>query len=137
LRALFEACARGGVTGARDAALLAVCYGAGLRRAEAVALELADFDPASGTLTVRHGKGHKARTVYATNGGRRAILAWLEVRGSAPGSLLLAVNKGGKLTGRGITPHAVLKACARLARRAGVPGFSPHDLRRAFVSDLL
>ncbi len=137
MRALFESCARSGVAGARDAALLAVCYGAGLRRAEAVALELSDFDPGTGALTVRHGKGDKARTVYATNGGRRAILAWLEVRGKAPGPLLLAVCKGGKLTDRGLTPHAVLKACARLARRAGVASFSPHDLRRSFISDLI
>jgi integrase len=137
LRALFEVCARGGVIGARDAALLAVCYGAGLRRAEAVALDLADFDLASGELIVRHGKGDKARKVYLTNGGLRAILAWLELRGPTPGPLLLAIGKGGKVTGRGLTPHAVLKACARLARRAGVTAFSPHDLRRSFISDLI
>ena len=137
LRGLFESCARSGVIGARDAALLAVCYGAGLRRAEAVGLELADFDGATGTLTVRHGKGDKARQVYATNGGKRALLAWLEVRGTEPGPFLLAVAKGGRVVGRGLTPAAVAKALSRLARRAGVARFSPHDLRRSFVSDLL
>ncbi len=137
LRALFEACAAGGAVGARDAALLAVCYGAGLRRAEAAALGLEDFDPATGTLTVRRGKGDRARTVYATNGGRRALVAWLERRGAEPGPLLLAVAKGGRVIPHGLTPHAILKAFARLARRAGVSRFSPHDLRRSFVSDLL
>lgn len=137
LRALFEACARAGAGGARDAALLAVLYGAGLRRAEAAALALEDFDPETGTLTVRHGKGDKARQVYATNGGQRAILTWLEARGREPGALFLAVTKGGRALPRPLTPHAILKACARVAKRAGVARFSPHDLRRSFVSDLL
>jgi len=137
LRALFEACAPAGVAGARDAALVAILYGAGLRRAEAVALDLEDFDPATGALHVRHGKGDKARQVYATNGGRRAVLAWLEHRGPDPGALLLAVGKGGRIVPRRLTAHATLKALARLARRAGVARFSPHDLRRSYVSDLL
>ena len=137
IRALFESCPAAGVAGARDAALLATCYGMGLRRAEAAELALEDFDPATGTLTVRHGKGDKARLVYATNGGARAIGGWLAVRGSTPGPLFLALGKGGKVLPRGVTGHALLKAFARLARRAGVGRFSPHDLRRTFVSDML
>jgi integrase len=137
LRALFQACSKNGVLGARDAALLSICYGAGLRRAEAVALDLEDFDAETGTLLVRHGKGDKARTVYATHGGRLAILAWLARRGIETGPLLLAVAKGGKLVPRRLSPQAVFKALAALAGRAGVAAFGPHDLRRSFISDLL
>lgn len=37
--------------------------GGGLRRAEAAALTWADYDAEGGTVTVRHGKGNKARVV--------------------------------------------------------------------------
>jgi integrase len=140
LVALFGACeARGGAGGARDAAILSVAYGAGLRRAELVGLDRGDYDRAGGTLTVRDGKGAKARQVYATNGGRLALEAWLEARGDAPGPLFVGVAKGGRIDptlGR-LTPQTVLDALARRAKDAGVADFSPHDLRRTFIGDLL
>src|SRR5439155_10689840 len=139
LLALVAACkADPSPAGARDAALLAVLYSAGLRRAEAVALALADLDPATGVLTVRHGKGNKARTVPVRNGAQAALAAWLEARGPEPGPLFLPVRKGGKLEPRAMTPDAVPKALARRARAAGTGArFSPHDLRRTFAGDML
>jgi hypothetical protein len=53
LRALFTACDPKTAGGARNAALLGLLYGGGLRRAEVVALDLADFDGDSGAITVK------------------------------------------------------------------------------------
>ncbi|MBR8836972.1 MAG: hypothetical protein DSM106950_23950 [Stigonema ocellatum SAG 48.90 = DSM 106950] len=47
--------------GARDAALIAILRGAGLRRAETVNLDLRDFTASSGGLEVRCGKLGKDR----------------------------------------------------------------------------
>jgi integrase len=123
--------------GARDAALLALLYGGGLRRSEAVAAELADYDPETGALTVRHGKGDKARVAYLTNGAQTALADWLAVRGEAPGALLCPVNKRGVVAVRRMDDGAVRKIVLRLAGEAAVRPFSPHDLRRTFISDLL
>lgn len=138
LRALFAAIA-GDPTpiGRRDAALLAVLYGLGLRRAEAVALDLADYNRETGELRVLHGKGNKQRTGYATNGSRVALEAWLAVRGEEPGALFLPINKSGKISNRRMNDQSVFDILAKRAAAAGMKDVSPHDFRRTFISDLL
>jgi site-specific recombinase XerD len=136
LRVLFESCTGGPAGAARNAALLGLLYGCGLRRAEVVGLDLPDCDAATGALRVL-GKGNKQRVVFAPVGTRYAVAAWLVVRGTEPGPLLLPVTKGGALALRRMTPGAVAQVVDRLAARAKVAAFSPHDLRRTFVGDLL
>lgn len=147
LRALFADCAADETpSGARDAALFAVLYGAGLRRAEAVMLNANDYDAETGALRV--GKGRKARTAYATGGARAAIEAWLRMRASSlhqphaantddGNSLFYPINKGGRLVARRMTAQAVLNIVRKRGLSSGVKSFSPHDLRRSFISDLL
>jgi integrase/recombinase XerD len=142
LRVLFEAC---GTTaaGKRDAALLALLFGCGLRRAEAVSLDRPDYDRRTGALTVKRGKGRKARIVYAPAGARAALKAWLLERGRRPrpgvktGPLLTRVTKGGAVTLQRITSQAAYLRVQGLAKRARLGSVSPHDLRRSFVSSLL
>lgn len=136
LRALFEACDGTKPGGARNAALLAVLYGGGLRRSEIVALGISDFDTTTGVLKVK-GKGNKERTSYVTNGARHALDAWLELRGDAPGPLFVSVSKGGTIIMRRLTDQSVLDIGRRLARHAEIARFSPHDLRRTFIGDML
>ena len=134
IRRLFETCDDSPV-GSRDAAMLALLYGCGLRRSEAVAIELDAYD--AGAVTIRHGKGRKERIVYAPVGGKEAIDDWIERRGFWPGALICPVKKGGHIQQRAMTAQAVLLRLRFLARRARVPDFSPHDLRRSFVGELL
>jgi len=136
LRVLFESCTGGPAGAARNAALLGVLYGGGLRRAEVVGLDLADYDAGTGALRVL-GKGNKQRVVFAPVGTRHALAAWVSVRGPEPGPLLLPVTKGGVAVVRRMTPGAIAQVVDRLAARAKVAAFSPHDLRRTFVGDLL
>ncbi len=139
LRAMFEPCARdSSAAGRRDAALLAVLYGAGLRRAEVVALDLADYDRETGALTIRAGKGNKERIAYVTGGAWQALDDWVVTRGGCDGPLFVPVRKGGLLRlGRRLADQSVYGALRKRAKQAGLDRFSPHDLRRTFVSDLL
>jgi site-specific recombinase XerD len=137
IRALMTTCEEdSSPAGARDAALIALLYGTGLRRAEVVNLDLADYEPATGRLVVR-GKGGKERTVWVTGGVATALADWLKVRGDPPGPLFWPIAKGGKLKNRRMTSQAVYKMLHKRADEASVEEFSPHDLRRTFVSDLL
>jgi site-specific recombinase XerD len=136
LRSLFDTCRGGTPVDGRDAALMAVLYAAGLRRSETVALDVADYEPDSGALTVT-GKGNKARVAYIDNGAADAVSAWLDVRGDEPGPLFCPVSQVGVITIRRMTDQAVYNALRSRAKRANVSAFSPHDLRRSCVSDLL
>ncbi len=78
VQALFHVCAQDeSVKGSRDAALIAVLYGAGLRRSEVVAVDLADWNEQDNCLIVRSGKGDKDRTNYLDDGATAALLDWL------------------------------------------------------------
>ena len=140
LAALFENCADGKPGGARDACLLALLFGAGLRRAEASAVQVADVvdEGAEGLAVKVVGKGNRQRAVYVTNGGAAAVRAWLDVRGSEPGPLLCRVTQAGTISpSEGLTPAAVRLRVTHRCRKAGVQPASPHDLRRTFVSQML
>lgn len=142
LRALFAVCADDPTpAGRRDAALLAVLYGGGLRRAEAVGLALGDYTPETGALLVRVGKGRRARTVFLAPSGQAAVAAWLAVRlpvSSTPTSpLFVPITRGGRLVLRWPTSQLVFTAAVKRAGEAGIAAFSPHDCRRTFVGDLL
>ena len=124
--------------GSRDAALIAVLYSAGLRRSEVVNLDHADYNAESGALTVRAGKGGKDRITYTSTGGIAALGDWLTIRSDQAGPLFVPVNKGGRvLLGQRMTAQAVFNLLAKRGQSAGVAHFSPHDMRRSMVSDLL
>lgn len=58
------------------------------------------------------------------------------VRGAAPGPLFYGVVKGGALAPRRLAGQAMAVICASRALEAEVPPFTPHDLRRSFISGL-
>ena len=149
LRALFARLAANPHPSARrDAALLAVLAMGAVRRSELVQLDLADWDPGSGSLLVRRGKGGKRRKVWLHSGGADALAAWLDVRGAAPGPLFVPVLRSGRIPfaeqkdpfDPGVyrmSAHAVWARTRRLAADGGVAAFAPHDLRRKVATDLL
>ena len=132
VRRLFGAAPGTDPIGARDAAMLVLLYGAGLQRSEAVALQLADYDQVSGAITVRHDE----RQVYATNGGKKAIDAWIASRGDWPGALLCPVAKGGRIQPRAMTAQAVMVRVRTIAEQAGVDLVTPNDLRLTYLTEL-
>ena len=146
LEKLCRTCDDGTNAGARDAAIVALMAGMGLRRAEAAAADVADYDAREGTLRVR-GKGNRARLAYPAPGTRAALDAWLTVRGQAPGPLLAPVLKAGTVRRGGITGQTLAARVRLRARRAGIlhpraadkskRRCSPHDLRRTFITRAL
>lgn len=165
--ALMEACqADPTPAGTRDAAIIGIMYAAGLRRDEMVSLNLSDYDPDAGRLVLT-GKRNKQRTAYITNGAADALNDWIALRGPQPGALFVEVSKSGKVLveresmivkpfrkiggvevpnkkagmtiyrGGAMTPQAIYNMLAKRIEEAGVKPFSPHDLRRSFISHLL
>jgi len=138
--ALFQACADDlTARGRRDAAMLAILYGSGIRRADVCRLQLADYEPDTGALNIRRGKGDKSRVVWiGTTAARRLVAQWIDVRGLAPGPLLCGTAKGGrlKLPRRALTGEGVRGAMQERAREAGIPRASPHSFRRTGITML-
>ncbi|MGR7994347.1 tyrosine recombinase XerC [Xanthobacter sp. ZOL 2024] len=138
-RALADPATRAGETRepwvlARDAAVIALLYGAGLRISEALGLTAGMVPPGSDQLTVT-GKGNKTRMVPLI---RPVALAIAEYRSLCPYDLasdkpLFRGTKGGPLS-----PRIVQLAVARMRGALGLPDTAtPHALRHSFATHLL
>jgi integrase/recombinase XerC len=118
---------------ARDAALLALLYGSGLRISEALGLKRGDFD-GSDAVTVT-GKGRKQRMVPVLPQVQKLIADYLAL---CPHELpldgpLFVGAKGGPLSAR-----IVQLAMARARGALGLPDTAtPHALRHSFATHLL
>ncbi|HWA20140.1 MAG TPA: tyrosine recombinase XerC [Devosia sp.] len=117
---------------ARDMAVLSLCYGAGLRISEALALSRADLE---GTTLRITGKGGKTRMVPLIDAVRRSIETYL---GLVPFKLtptqpLFRGVKGGVLS-----PRLIQMRVAQLRGALGLPpSATPHALRHSFATHLL
>ena len=133
---LLEVCATDTTLhGRRDAAVIAILAGGGLRRAEASALRVADFDASTGMLTVRHGKGRKHRVVPLPDWASERVDEWNDASG-ATDALLVAVDRWGNLGGA-LSGAALNDILARLVETADLESLTCHGLRRYAITGVL
>ncbi|MDT8435317.1 MAG: tyrosine recombinase [Gemmatimonadota bacterium] len=132
---------------ARDAAMLEVLYGAGLRISELTGLQLRDVARDEGLLSVR-GKGGKARIVPFGGGAARALERYLPERRidlagrGSPAPALFLNQRGGALsrTGAWKIVRAAVERGRALAALRGVEfrvRVTPHTFRHSFATHLL
>lgn len=133
---IMGVCRDGTPAGIRDSAIVAILWGAGLRRHEVAALTRSCVHMGTGRVVVR-GKGSKTREVFLTGGALGALVAWVAVRGEEEGALFGAIRKNGVIGYAPITPQAVYTIVEKRRTQAGVLLFTPHDLRRSYVGNLL
>lgn len=137
--ALIRACGRG-PSGIRNAALIAIMFGAGLRVSEALDLKASDLDLRNGTVRVRHGKGDRARTVALDASAQAYIERWLGKReqlglsGRQP--LFCTISRNERFGSR-LDSSYVRRLLPRLATRAGIlRRVHPHALRHSLATAL-
>jgi integrase/recombinase XerC len=120
---------------ARDAAVLALLYGSGLRISEALGLARADFGAGGGDALTVTGKGRKQRMVPVLPQVAKLVddyLARCPYDLPQDGPLFVGA-RGGPLS-----PRVVQLAMARLRGALGLPETAtPHALRHSFATHLL
>jgi integrase/recombinase XerC len=121
---------------ARDAAVLALLYGSGLRISEALSLKRKDIPaPGAGDVLVVKGKGGKERMVPVLQPVLQLIADYHALCPYDPGrdGPMFIGARGGPLS-----PRIVQLAMARLRGALGLPATAtPHALRHSFASHLL
>jgi len=143
IRELMEVCAADPrPQGLRDAAVIGILYGSGMRKSESVNIELGqvNFDERSLQVT---GKGNKQLIKYAPAWAFAKLEAWLAFRRSQlkPGEqddrfLFNRIRRGSHITRERITKHAIYYIARQRGEQVGVK-IMPHDFRRSFITRVI
>lgn len=115
-------------TARRDRAIILTLLDTGLRASELCALTMADYDPDSGQLYVRHGKGDKRRVVYLGQRAKLAVWRYLSDRNTRPRDPLFATN-----TERHMDRNNLRHLLNTIATQAKVRDVHPHRFRHTFA----
>jgi integrase/recombinase XerD len=121
------------VSSVRCRTILMLCYGAGLRISEAVALQVADIDSARMVIRVRQGKGGKDRETVLSPRLLDLLRSWYKMARPTTWLFPSPLSPTGHLT-----ESTVRLACTRAVKSARIPKkVTPHMLRHAFASHLI
>lgn len=124
--------------GTRDAAIIALSIGCGMRRAEIAGLKLQSLNFETHVITIL-GKGNKERRVTPSDEAWDRLQEWLKLRGNGGSeNVFVTVKKGGRVMHfMPLTESGIYKLMRTNATQAKVASFTPHDLRRTFATRLL
>ena len=118
-------------TALRNLAITLTLLDGGLRATELCDLLISDYDSDIGRLSIRHGKGDKARFVFVGKRCQRAIMRYLISRKNAkPNDPLFAT--GDFEDGR-IDRKNLRKMLVRIGNNAGVKNVHPHRFRHTMA----
>jgi integrase/recombinase XerC len=128
--------------GLRDAAIIGILYGSGMRKSESVNLDLNQVDFAERSLRVT-AKGNKQLIKYAPAWAFAKLNDWLELRrsllkeGETDDSFLFnRIRRGSHITRERITKHAIYYIARQRGAQVGVK-IMPHDFRRSFITRVI
>jgi integrase/recombinase XerC len=121
---------------ARDAAVMALLYGSGLRISEALGLKRRDVPkPGEGDVLIVTGKGNKTRMVPVLQNVLALISDYVAMcpHSLPPGGPIFVGARGGQLS-----PRIIQLTMERLRGALGLPdSATPHALRHSFATHLL
>lgn len=143
IRELMEVCAADPrPQGLRDAAVIGILYGSGMRKSESVNLDLMQINFEERSLRVT-GKGNKALIKYAPAWAFEKLTAWLDFRreqlkdGEQDDTFLFnRIRRGSHITRERITKHAIYYIARQRGEQVGVK-IMPHDFRRSFITRVI
>jgi integrase len=118
--------------GKRDRALLGVLVGCGLRREEAIGLEVECIEIRESRWTIPElvGKGKRTRLVPVPAWVKDRLDEWTGAAEIGKGKIFRAVRKDGVVAAGALSSKAVWNIVMFYAGKSGLGKLSPHDLRR-------
>jgi integrase len=130
--ALLDASDPKTMKGKRDLALLAILVACGLRRHEAVELNVSDLQQREDHWAIVDliGKASHIRTIPVPDWVKDLIDDWLHSAGIWTGKIFRRVTRSGTVWGSGLSEKVVWHVVRQYARKAGIEKLAPHDLRR-------
>ena len=143
IRELMDVCAADPrPQGLRDAAIIAILYGSGMRKSESVNMDLSQINVAERSLQVM-GKGNKELIKFAPAWAFEKLEAWLAFRRahlpegvSDDDFLFNRIRRGNHITRERITKHAIYYIAKQRGKQVGV-NIMPHDFRRSFITRVI
>lgn len=137
IRLLLECPGAATPSAIRDAAMLEVMYGAGLRVSELIGLGKDDVDAEGGFVRCL-GKGSKQRMVPLGEPALRAVGRYMARGRPFLGNEIKTAHLFLNRFGRGLTRQSVHRMLKQYAARAGLKKtVTPHTLRHSFATHLL